>query len=229
MKKMLLVFIILFSFFKTLEAQVSNYSVVYIDPDALVSLKQDFVNQPSGELWNNGEIYVSNNWTNNGIVDFSILNIDSGQTNFVGNTSQVISGSNFNYFYNAVFNNTDFPAQSIDLEGDISITNTSNFVNGLINNKISNGMFVFELEANHINTSDLSHVNGKVIKIGNINFNFPIGDNSFYRPAKIESINNASNSFVSEYFLEDTNINYPTANFENSIEFVNDTEYWLID
>ena len=225
--KNILLLIISILFIKTGYSQISNKGTFYVGEQATVALKADFENLNSGEFWNNGDVHAFNNWNNDGIVDYTINVIDNGTTNFVGNSNQVISGTAFNYFYDVVFDNVS-SALPYDLQGDISVANESLFNNGIISNKVSNGMFVFEENAIHTNTSNISHVNGKVIKNGDTDFDFPIGDSGFYRSALISQID-ASDDFVGEFFFEDTNATYPTSNLANNLDFIDNTEYWTIN
>lgn len=224
MRKSVLLIAMLFFYLKA-SSQLSNEGLFYVAPDASISVQYEFNNLNTGEFWNNGTVNIFNNWTNNGVVDYTVASIDSGVFNFIGSTSQVVSGANFNNMYDVVFDN----ASTIDLQGNINVTNSSSFINGIVDNKISTGMFIFDENADHFNTSNLSYVNGDVIKNGDTAFDFPIGNGGFYRAANISGPDNVADTFASEYFLEDTNVNYPVANLGPNLEFVNTTEHWVLD
>lgn len=229
MKNIFLLSLITVCFNFNLEAQVSNKGQLYVAEAGKVSLKSSFVNLPTGQLRNNGEITAFNNWENNGNVDFT--NNGStfvGKTNFKGSTQQVISGANFSNLHDVVFDNSTV-GTAIDLQGDISVANNAEFFDGIVSNKGTMGMFVFEQNANHTNTDDDSHVYGSVTKVGDTDFDFPIGTGTFYRSASISQPDTTADTFIGEYFLEDTNINYPTANLDNGLEFIDNTEHWTIE
>ncbi len=199
MYKYILLFILTLSCFNA-TSQINNEGVVYVGSEYKVSFKSEFVNDVGADFWNNGDVHASSNWTNNGNVDYTVLGLDSGKTNFVGGTTQTISGNESSYFYDVTFNNIAIPS-IIDLQGDINVTNEANFENGIVANDISNGMFVFEQNADHTNTSDASHVDGTVIKVGDTEFTYPTGNGQFYRNAKISQPDTTADVLVGNIIL----------------------------
>ena len=79
-------------------SQINNEGLVYVGTEYQVSFKSNFVNDAGAEFWNNGDVHASKDWTNDGTVDFNVLSIDSGKTNFVGDDAQTISGTNNSNF-----------------------------------------------------------------------------------------------------------------------------------
>ncbi len=226
--KYLLSLLLIFTFTKVALAQMTNRDVIYIKENVDVTIKYDFNNTTTGEFWNNGNVYAYGNWNNDGVVDFSIVNINNGLTSFIGESPQVITGINFNYLYDVYFDNPS-GTLAFNLEGDISVANTCDFNLGIIDNKLSNGMFVFEHNADHINVSNDSHVNGEVIKTGDNAFNYPIGNGNYYRSASMSNPLLDNETFIGEYFFEDTNIDYPINNIDNNLMLIDAAEYWVIE
>ena len=222
-----LIHLLFLSFTITVIAQTTNKDVIYISPNQVLNFVSDFNNTSSGEFWNNGNVYVEGNWNNDGIVDFAIVDINSGLTSFIGESPQAITGSNFNYLYDVYFDNTGTSA--FNLEGDISVANTCDFTSGIIDNKLSNGLFVFEQNADYVGASNDSHVTGAVIKIGNQTFNYPVGNGDYFRSVSISNPSSENETFIGEYFYEDTNSQYPVSNLDSNLELVDAAEYWVIE
>ena len=210
-------------------SQINNEGVVYVGTEYQVSFKSNFVNDAGAEFWNNGDVHASKDWTNDGTVDFNVLSIDSGKTNFVGDDAQTISGTNNSNFYDVVFDNSFITTPAIDLQGDIAVTNESNFLNGIVTNNTSNAMFVFLQNADQNNASNASHVDGKVIKEGNTEFIYPIGNGEFFREATISQLDTTSDVLVGEFNFEDTNISFPTTSIANNLSLIDNTEHWVLE
>ena len=143
---------------------------------------------------------------------------------FVGSDTQQISGIGISEFYNVLFDNS-----KSELYSDISISNEAIFKQGILNNRDFGGNIVFEINANHSSASDNSHVNGLVIKQGNSEFEFPIGDKGYYRVAKISASTDIMNIITSQYHLKNSNNQYPHSSVSGQIDFINDTEYWEVN
>ncbi|SFZ91823.1 gliding motility-associated C-terminal domain-containing protein [Flaviramulus basaltis] len=228
MKKSIIINLLISFFIEIAIGQTTNIGEVYVSLNTDVSFVDDFNNTTTGEFWNNGSVYSYRNWNNDGIVDFSIFNLDSGLTSFVGNESQIISGTNFNYLYNTLFDNS-LGEMSFNLLGDISVSNESDFTFGIVDNKLSSGMFVFEQNAYHISVSNDSHINGDVIKVGDNSFDYPIGDSNYYRSASISAPSLNNDIFIGEYFYENTNNEYTVNNLGTNLTLVDNAEYWVIE
>ncbi|XMO87920.1 T9SS type B sorting domain-containing protein [Algibacter sp. AS12] len=225
MKKNIVLHLFFLFFIETVLSQTTNNGEVYISPNTDVSFVDDFNNTITGEFWNNGIVYSYGNWNNNGIVDFSIFNLDYGLIGFVGTEAQIISGDNFNYFYDTLFDN----ALGFSLLSNISISNVSDFVFGIVDNKLSKGLFLFEPNAYQVGVSNDSHVNGQVIKIGDNSFDYPIGNGNYYRSASVSAPSLSDDAFTGEYFFEDTNIKYPVNSLGANLTLVNNAEHWVIE
>lgn len=207
-------------------AQTSNIGELSVLPNTQMSIVGNFNNTPSGILMNDGELIIHSNFNNDGLFSYFDA-ANNGVTRFEGTIVQQITGNQLSEFYNVLFNNTSVEP-AIELSGDISIVNTAEFFRGIVKNDDFGGRITFEQFANHINTSDVSHVDGLVYKNGNTAFEFPIGDDSFYGKAAISVPDTNNDIFTSEYFLENSNTIYPHNLAIGVIELIDDTEYWTI-
>lgn len=207
------------------EAQIINFGDFNVLENTQISSLEDFENRATGSVINDGEIFFYRSLTNNGILDYTI----GGLTRFISDNTQNISGSEFCFFNDIVFNNTTAGFNDILLNTTISIANQANFANGIVNSESALGDIIFENNAEVFNASNESFVDGTAHKEGNTNFDFPIGDFQHYRPASISAPSASSSEFSATYFLENPDANFPVANRSGVIELINDSEYWAIE
>lgn len=207
-------------------AQTSNFGELSIFPNTQMSIVGDFNNTPTGIVMNDGELIVHSDFNNDGLFSYSDF-ANSGLTSFEGANTQQITGSQPTEFYDVLFNNgsTDI---AFELSGDISIVNTAEFSRGIVKNDDFGGRIEFEQLADHIGTSNASHVDGSVYKNGNTAFEFPIGNDGFYRKAAISSPDTNNDVFTAEYFSENSNIEHPHNLAIGVIKMIDDAEYWTI-
>lgn len=210
----------------TIIAQTSNFGELSIFPGAKMSIAGNFNNVSTATLISDGELYISSNLNNDGL--YSYLDPDNdGLVNFEGTRVQRISGERPIEFYNVMINKSRADL-TVELIADVSIVNTAEFLMGIVKNDDFGGRIVFEQFAGHRYTSNNSHVDGEVYKKGNTAFDFPIGDGGFYRKAAISSPDTENDLFASEYFLKNSNIEYPHNLKIGNIELIDDAEYWTI-
>lgn len=205
--------------------QTSNTGVLYVAPNTLVTVMSDFDNTETGEYENNGEVLLRGHFNNDGITTFNPSM--QGYTRFEGFNSQNIMGSIPADFYDVLFqNNSSQPA--FRLYGNIGISGNADFIEGIIQNDNYGGIIVFEQGATHTNADNNSHVDGLVQKNGQEEFQYPIGDNGYYRFAAISAPDNPNAVFTGKYFYENSDLLYPHQNRTGIIELINNREYWTI-
>lgn len=217
--KISIIFLMIFP----LKAQTTNIGEMVILTDTQVGIINNFNNFNKGNFLNDGELFIYADFNNNGTLDF----VNEGMTRFQGNSVQQITGNSESFFYNIQFNNTS-AAVPFQLSGQISINNESMFDQGIVDNDNFGGSITFQRLANHFNTSNDSHVDGSVIKIGDTAFEFPIGDKGFYRQAIINAPDIATDVYTGHYFLENSDPINSHSLTSGSIEKIDNTEYWII-
>ncbi len=174
---------------------------------------------------NNLDVY--GNFTKNGDFIYNTGSVSLVGTNAISLSSTISELS----FYDIIINNSN--VAGIDLgtlfNNKINITNNANFTNGIINPNAN--LVEFEDNATTSNTSDASHINGQVRKIGNDAFEFPVGKSGFYRPISISAPGNVTDHFTAEFFSSAPDgVEGPGAvTIENSIQNISDCEYWILD
>lgn len=222
----LIIFFLIFFSTEEAQAQMTNTGELTVLPNTIVSVLSDFENSTTGNVVQNGEIYFHKNYTNNGNFSYD-ANFNTGTARFIGSLQQQISSANMSIFYNALFNNPT-PNYAFLFSGELYIANQANLTAGVIENRTSSNRFIFGPEAGHSNTSNNSFVDGAVEKLGNLSFDFPIGGIQYYRRLSISNPDFDTDLFSSEYFPQNSNTQYPHANKETIIKFIDYKEYWKL-
>lgn len=143
---------------------------------------------------------------------------------------QKIEGASPSSFYNTLFNKSR-SERAFHLTNDISVQGTADLSNGVVwMDKAQGGAFIFLKGATHTNTSDKSHVEGEIQKMGNDRFTYPIGKSGYYRLAGISAPSNVADQYTGEYFLASTNTDaHPHKDKTGIIELIDEKEYWTIE
>lgn len=208
----------------TAEAQTVNTGEVYVTNGTIFSTMQDFDNTENSSFYNDGEVYIYADFNNDGTVDFLE---NTGLTRFQGQNTQGISGTSESYFYDVLFDNSSSQVP-FQLSGKMTIAGESNFNRGIVDNDNFGGSISFDNNAYHTNTSDYSHVDGSVNKIGETAFEFPIGDAGYYRFGGISAPNNQGTVFIAKYYFENSNDLHAHELKASGIEEIDNREYWTI-
>ncbi|KAF2515584.1 gliding motility-associated C-terminal domain-containing protein [Flavobacterium foetidum] len=206
-------------------AQFVNTGDVKVEKGTILSVYMDYNNKESGNFINDGQVHIFENWTNDGAVSYT--NIGNGKTFFTGEKAQQIKGSKISNFQNILFENLS-ALIPFRLSTAISVNKNAEFSNGIIDGD-TNGLMIFNEYASHTDASDLSFVDGKVQKIGVDAFEFPIGDDLYFRPSYHAVGADANDSYTAQYFLKNSDPIHPHSNKDVTIKLINNTEYWNVD
>lgn len=226
MEKFSKLFFLFFCF--TINAQTTNVGELSIKPGTIMSTVGALDNHSSGDIINDGDLYVYSHYNNDGLVTFT-AGTTTGITRMRGLVNhQNISGSIPMEWYDAEFNNTNVQP-AFHLSNQVSVSGISDFRNGIVDADNYDGLMVFESTANHINTDDDSHVDGYVQKNGKDSFQYPIGDGGQFRPASISAPDEISDVFTGKYFWDDSNALYPHTNKAGIISVIDNAEYWTVE
>lgn len=225
MKKSLLHISVFLLFTFNIHAQTSNQGMLYIAENTQFSTVETLDNLESGKVYNDGEAFIYSHFNNDGIVDFYQ---ETGTTRFIGARDQILSGTNTSYLQNVYFNNRSNTVPFL-LTGLVDINGTADFFNGVVDNRNFGGEISFRNNANHINTSDFSHVDGPVNKLGNTNFTFPIGDGGYYRFGGITAPSDSQAIFKGTFYFKNSNPQYPHELRAGVIYEIDNQEYWTIE
>lgn len=209
-------------------SQTVNIGSLTISAGTQLSTVGALDNKATGDLVNDGELFVYSDYNNDGLVTFT-PGSTTGFTRMRGISGfQNISGTLPMEWYDAEFFNGNVQP-AFHLSNEVSIGGQANFQNGIVDDATYNGLIVFEDTANHNNTSDNSHVDGYVRKNGTTAFRYPIGNGGKYRYASISAPSSSTDAFTGKYFLQNSNQLYAHSNKAATITLIDDTEYWTID
>jgi hypothetical protein len=191
----------------------------------------DTINIASNLTLTNGRV--------NGPPMFVSGNVDVNASFDGGNAALVFTGSNAQTW--------DLTLGETRFNGDVVFDKSSNDVTLLSDCQLDNGasqilsfyrgnlitsdsrLLIIGNDVSVDTVSDLSYVNGPVRKIGNDNFEFPIGKNGFYAPISISAPALNTDHFTAEYFDMDPDPLYNTSSLLPPIDSVNRREYWILD
>jgi hypothetical protein len=202
-------------------------------------------------LKDNSEVYLDDSTSNINILNdiyFSNSQFSgNGNINMKGNVSQNISGKTENS--TLYLNGNDFNINSIEVITDASINMTSgniSLVNGIVRFFNDDIFLMLDESATATNYSDQSFVDGKIIKLGNTEFIFPIGhvtsrtltpnlgEREYIVPAfiKMKPVSGTTTSMSAVYKF--SNEGMPDwwrhgDNMDATIYSVSNREYWKID
>ena len=207
------------------QAQFVNEGALKVVDNTILSMYMNCDNKVSGNFINDGQVHVFENYNNDGVVSYSEKSL--GTIFFAGEQEQVITGSQVADFQNIVFNNLTSLAP-FKLKTTISVGNNSDFKYGIINAADYNGKFIFNENASHSEARDQSFVDGMVQKKGTNEFQFPVGDEYFFRPSYHAANSSLQNTYTTQYFNKNSGTLYSHNSKEESILTINDQEYWKI-
>ncbi|WP_166922311.1 gliding motility-associated C-terminal domain-containing protein [Flavobacterium poyangense] len=198
-----------------------------VKENTVVSVYGDFSNSSNAHFQNDGDVSFKQNFRNDGVVAFN--DNQNGYTRFTGSKTQNIEGTAESQFKNVHFLNTNSSDVNVfNIRGNIAIDGMAMFEKGILNNRDFGGAISFGLDAANSLASDLSFVNGDVYKAGKSDFTFPIGANKSYRPFIITGLDNEK-ILNAMYSPTNSDALYPHAMKEESIELIENNEYWVVD
>lgn len=186
----------------------------------------------------NFNITLGRHWLNNGGAFTARNGRVTGNGNTVDNLTQRILTNN-SAFYDITFTN----ALGFTMEDNCRVTHEANFTNGIVS-PLTNQSMIFLATGSVAGPgtfpgapgpSNNSFVNGRVQKIGNTAFMFPIGKvvdatTRWYAPAGITAPSDPSTVIAAEYFPVNPNVpGYNTTLIERPpLNRVSEVEYWEI-
>ncbi|WP_409416208.1 gliding motility-associated C-terminal domain-containing protein [Flavobacterium sp. PS2] len=208
------------------QAQFINDGIIKVDDKTILSVYEPYVNKPSGGFTNDGIVYIFDNWSNNGEVLYS--KNSEGQTFFNGKKVQTLEGRTTSNFHDVIFDSKSDTLVPFRLNQIITVNGKAEFINGIIEAD-KNSRVIFNENAIHSDASDLSFVDGKVEKIGNSMFEFPVGNDLYFRPTfhATDGIGDGS-IYTAQYFHQNSDNLYKHASKEETILLINDKEYWNV-
>ncbi len=172
-----------------------------------------------------GTTSFSGNITYAGTYTGISLGKSTGLVVLDGGSAQTFTSRSGDYAKKLKINKT---ALGITLSGTLTISDSLILTNGIVSSSGSD-MIVLEDNCKLGGVSDASHVAGKVKKIGNDAFTFPVGKNGQYRSIAISAPTNTTDAYTTEYFNENSNGLYSHSSKDASLAQLSTSEYWKLD
>jgi hypothetical protein len=195
---------------------ITNRGSLQLHPGASLNISGSLDNKISANLINNGSMYITGNINN----DQAAMNAGAGTLFLNGSLLQTVSGSEVFKTNSLVTNNT----AGFILNNNLSVSGAHVFQNGLISTSSTPNYLIYEAGSSYSGNNDARHVTGWTKKLGNTNFIFPVGDNTWERPIEISSLT-AISEINCHYYTATQNIFNLTAPLVN----VDPNEFWRID
>ena len=166
------------------------------------------------------DLTLTGNFNNNGFF------IQRNKTiTFNGLNAQNIAGTTTTKFNNVTINNTS--SSGITLSSPLEIDGILNLTDGNIYSSQINSL-TLNSGASSISASNISFVDGPMVKIGSTDFIFPIGKSSNFNRLGISNLT-GSETFTATYF-NSAYTNTSSFNPEtNPLNWVSDKEYWTLN
>ena len=183
-----------------------------------------FLEMGSGELEpaRNGNNTFAGNISTDGSNDDVTFGTGTGFVTIDGNTTQFIYG---NASQAPTFERLRMSTSgSITLGVDTYIGEELIFNNGILI-AFPSGVLIIQDNVVVSGTSNSSHVNGIVRKVGNDAFVFPTGNGSIYAPIGITAPNNQNTAFEAQYLFTP----YSDLSVGSGLDHVSSQEYWVLD
>lgn len=150
-----------------------------------------------------------------------VFDAGNGTCRILGNSFQEITGQPQNY-RKLVINQGFSSSRDVFYGSSITIKDTLDLISGKL---IPFPVYTFTMKAGSkvVGGSDSSFVSGSIKKIGDTEFEFPIGKEDVYRPLKISAPTTSTHAFTAEYFNEGQPFG---ENLDSSMAYIDDCSYW---
>lgn len=198
---------------------LNNLRLANLGPDSFLG-PASFTESSTGQLivGFSGDNTFANDITVTGPVRFG-----PGRAVINGNTTQTLTGPDAEFLH--LYLNT---TGELVLNSTLTVRNPDLIEFGMGNIVSSpTNYLIFNNSATHLNASDDSYVAGPVLKAGNTDFTFPVGDGGFFAPITVSGLSGNSH-FVARYFHDDPG---PAVGplLSGGIDHISSAEYWTLD
>ena len=196
MKKIILLALLGNSIIANTQSGIQNNGALRIHPGGIFSGWSNFTNTSSATLVNNGTSYLKAHVIN----DEAGMASGSGITYLNGSSNQQINGTATFKVNNLLTDN----GTGFTINNDISIAGVHTYTNGIIVTSSTPNYVVYEAGSSFSGSANSRHVNGRIKKLGNTNFTFPVGNGTYERQVSLENLT-ASSEFVGRYIAPTPN------------------------
>ncbi|HNP18635.1 MAG TPA: T9SS type A sorting domain-containing protein, partial [Fulvivirga sp.] len=189
------------------------------------------------DLVNSGNLHLKGS-VDRGTPAYGILSSAAGTTVYFDSNDNLQifphstgsgTGDTFTY-QNVNINNTRITSPQLTLNGAVTVNGTLTLVDGQL---LSTASKLLTIAAGGAITgaSISSFINGPVRKIGNTDFEFPVGDDNFWQPISITNLTgDAATEFTAEYFVQTPpdfkTLEIPDLSGNGDLNNISGSEYW---
>ena len=198
---------------------------VKLEAGLTATIVGNFVSQTNvsdGQIDNQSTIQVSGNWSNNNAAS-NVFSTQAGEVELNGSSAQTISGSRTTSFNNLIINNS---STGITNDVETKIDGNLTLTDGIIYTTSANTITI-EDDATSTSGSNASFVDGPMKKIGNDNFDFPVGDGTKW--ARVGVDNSLSLNTNTEFTAQYIRVGHGYRNVDVSLNKISFLEYWSIE
>lgn len=168
--------------------------------------------------FHNKNLELKGSWWNNGAYT-----PQTGIVTFSGSGTQIVKGKSTTDFYSI---NINKPSGDVSLDTVITISGNLGLTKGKIISTDATSKVIINDNATADQGNSTSFVDGKVTKLGNDEFTFPVGDANIWARLGISDLENfnSSTQFTCQYFGQAFSNIVVTS--EDDLEVVSGVEYW---
>ncbi|HEY0432747.1 MAG TPA: hypothetical protein VGC95_02670 [Chitinophagaceae bacterium] len=218
MKNIPIFLLLLLAFNARSQTGLTNTGTLYVKTGSdILFVTGTFTNNAGSALTNNGGLYVQGDLSNSQ----ASMAVGTGTLYLNGASTQTVSGTQKFKTYNLQTNN----AAGIVLNNDLSVTSAHTYSAGIITTSSTPNYLVYESGSSYSGTTDATHVNGWVKRLGSTSFTFPVGDNTYLRTVDVNI------SAAGEFNVSYATLTPNTTLMELAAPLVSidKKEYWLIN
>ncbi len=131
-------------------------------------------------------------------------------------------------YENVTINNSRITTPQVTLGGPVTITGILTFIDGEVASTSTN-LLTIAAGGSVTGASAASFVDGPIKKVGNTDFEFPVGDNNFWQPIAITNLTgDAATEFTAQYFEQTPpdNLNLKSPDPNGDLNNISGLEYW---
>lgn len=173
----------------------------------------------------NDNLQVAGNWRVTS-ANATPFNFGTEQVTFDGISIQTVNANAGAEFYNVILNKSD----TLNLQSAMRINSAANmtFTAGYVSSDSINRLRIAN-NATVSGASNASYVDGRIEKIGDDTFRFPVGDGGNYQPVAITAPTDVTHAFTAQYVMQNPDMFWDTASLAATINHVSTEEFWILN
>lgn len=197
------------------------------------ALGEDFNADVTYTETNTGKLYPGYNSTSTyagSIEGYSTDKIDFGAGSTIGRNildgsgQQVMTGTADQLRFKKL--NVNKPSGSVQLGTVVAVYDTLNLTSGVV--RCNDSYFVIHDNVKVLGANNASHIEGRVAKVGDDAFAFPVGRNGSYRPIAMSGPSTGTDIYYSEYFEGNSDWKWNHVNKQSGLADISLNEYWYL-